>query len=191
MGFSEKIKKGVKTKAAFRCCRCQEIGIEVHHIIPQAQGGSDEFENAAPLCSQCHANFGSNPDKRKELALMRDWWYERVEKKFGKEDPRYAEMESNLSVLLSSQKETSESIVEIKSILAKYLDVLVSQIVPDNANKIISEIVNIGKPPFIPGSPCQMSGQPCPSQKCADGVMDVDPSESGVICNKCGLFIGA
>ena len=40
---------------------------------------------------------------------------------------------------------------------------------------------------FVPGSPCQMSGQRCPS--CGEGVMDVDASQSGVECNKCGLFI--
>jgi fido (protein-threonine AMPylation protein) len=42
---------------------------------------------------------------------------------------------------------------------------------------------------FVPGSPCQMSGQKCPS--CADGVMDVAENETGVECNKCGLFIPA
>lgn len=42
---------------------------------------------------------------------------------------------------------------------------------------------------FVPGSPCQMSGQKCPS--CADGVMDVAANETGVECNKCGLFIPA
>lgn len=40
---------------------------------------------------------------------------------------------------------------------------------------------------FVPGSPCQMSGQPCPS--CGEGIMDVDASKSGVECNKCGLFV--
>lgn len=42
---------------------------------------------------------------------------------------------------------------------------------------------------FVPGSPCQMSGQQCPS--CGVGVMDVDESQSGVECKKCGLFIPA
>jgi fido (protein-threonine AMPylation protein) len=42
---------------------------------------------------------------------------------------------------------------------------------------------------FIPGSPCQMSGQQCPS--CRDGVMDVSADEAGVICSACGLVIAA
>jgi len=42
---------------------------------------------------------------------------------------------------------------------------------------------------FVPGSPCQMSGQSCPA--CREGIMDVDGSGDGVECKKCGLFIPA
>jgi len=42
---------------------------------------------------------------------------------------------------------------------------------------------------FIAGSPCQMSGQNCPS--CREGVMDVAGGETGVECANCGLFIPA
>ena len=77
--FSEKIKKKVREKANFRCCRCQKISIEVHHIIPQKDGGGDDFDNAAPLCANCHADFGDNPRKRKEIRAMRDWWYKKCE----------------------------------------------------------------------------------------------------------------
>jgi fido (protein-threonine AMPylation protein) len=42
---------------------------------------------------------------------------------------------------------------------------------------------------FIPGSPCEMSGQSCPS--CKVGVMDIDPTGSGVRCGSCGLLIAA
>ncbi|HYD75078.1 Fic family protein [Ramlibacter sp.] len=42
---------------------------------------------------------------------------------------------------------------------------------------------------FMPGSPCQMSGQRCPA--CGEGVMDVSPGEHAVMCNVCGLEIPA
>lgn len=42
---------------------------------------------------------------------------------------------------------------------------------------------------FIAGSPCQMSGQKCPS--CKEGIMDIDTSGTGVECGACGLFITA
>lgn len=82
MPFSEPIKLQVKRNAAFRCCRCHEIGIDIHHIIPQSEGGLDTIDNAAPLCQNCHDRFGDNPQKRKELSQMRDWWYEIVKDKY-------------------------------------------------------------------------------------------------------------
>jgi len=76
MAFSEQLKLQVRRRAAFRCCRCHEIGIEVHHIVPQAQRGPNTEKNAAPLCPNCHTWFGGNSEKRKEISQMRDWWYE-------------------------------------------------------------------------------------------------------------------
>src|SRR5262245_51462399 len=82
MPFSQGLKDQVNRMAAFRCCRCHEVGIDIHHIIPQAQDGSDDIDNAAPLCQNCHSRFGGNPEKRREIRQMRDWWYEVVQEKY-------------------------------------------------------------------------------------------------------------
>ena len=76
VGFSEKVKLTVRKRAFFRCCICHEPFIEVHHIIPEAEGNDNSIENAAPLCARCHDLFGGNPDKRKRIKQMRDNWYE-------------------------------------------------------------------------------------------------------------------
>ena len=39
---------------------------------------------------------------------------------------------------------------------------------------------------FVPGSPCKMSGQKCPS--CGEGVMEIVGNETGIECNKCGIL---
>ena len=88
MAFSEALKAQVRGRARFRCCRCHEIGVEVHHIVPQAAGGSDEVDNAAPLCPSCHEKFGANPEKRKEIREMRDLWYEIAREKWPTADDR-------------------------------------------------------------------------------------------------------
>lgn len=75
MSFSETLKKKVRERANFRCCRCQEIGVEIHHIVPKSEGGLDTEENAAPLCPNCHSGYGGNTEKRKEIREMRDSWY--------------------------------------------------------------------------------------------------------------------
>lgn len=81
MSFSEKVKIEAKKKAGFRCVICQEPFVEVHHIVPQKEGGEDTINNAAPLCSRCHDLYGDNPSKRKQIRQMRDHWYEVMEKR--------------------------------------------------------------------------------------------------------------
>lgn len=77
MSFSESIKFSVRRKAHVRCCVCRQPGpVEVHHIIPQEEGGPDTEDNAAPLCPSCHEAWGANPTKRKFLRENRDNWYE-------------------------------------------------------------------------------------------------------------------
>ena len=61
--------------------------MEVHHITPQKDGGEDTFENAIPLCFDCHAEVGayntSHPKgvkfSKTELKRHRDNWYKCVE----------------------------------------------------------------------------------------------------------------
>lgn len=77
MSFSEQIKDNVRRKANFTCCFCMKNTnrVEVHHIIPEAEGGPDNEENAAPLCPNCHDIFGGNLNYRTEIIRRRDHWY--------------------------------------------------------------------------------------------------------------------
>lgn len=80
MAFSEEIKLQVKKKSDFRCVVCGEAFVEIHHITPQKENGSDTIENAVALCAHCHNIYGGNVRKREELIQIRDQYYERVEK---------------------------------------------------------------------------------------------------------------
>jgi hypothetical protein len=82
MAFSEAKKLAVKRKSHFRCVVCRTPGVEIHHIIPQAEGGEDSIENAAPLCPTCHEIYGANPTKRKFIIEARDFWYELCEREY-------------------------------------------------------------------------------------------------------------
>ncbi|MFT3762684.1 MAG: HNH endonuclease [Pseudoxanthomonas sp.] len=81
MAFSERTKLIAKNRSAHRCCICHAVFVEVHHIVPQELGGSDELDNAAPLCASCHDLYGGNPDKRKSVRQMRDRWWKSVEER--------------------------------------------------------------------------------------------------------------
>lgn len=81
MPFSENVKQKVKERAHFKCCLCRkQWATNVHHIIPQAEDGEDDEDNAAPLCPTCHDLYGANPDKRKFIRENRDFWYDLCER---------------------------------------------------------------------------------------------------------------
>jgi hypothetical protein len=81
--FSEETKRIARSKAHHRCVICQiEPFLDVHHIVPESEGGPDDLDNAAPLCAGCHDKYGNDPNKRKQIKEMREDWYRICEAKF-------------------------------------------------------------------------------------------------------------
>ncbi len=66
MAFSKGIKEAALVAAGRRCCLCTRfkgVRLEVHHIEPESTGGGNDFDNAIPLCFDCHADVGHyNPE---------------------------------------------------------------------------------------------------------------------------------
>ena len=61
------------------------MSLEVHHILPEEDGGTDAEDNAAPLCAGCHRSYGGNPYLRARIREMRDHWYDMCGQLFGLE----------------------------------------------------------------------------------------------------------
>lgn len=101
MAFSEKLKSEVRRKAHFACCLCKGMGVEVHHIISEAEGGLDTEDNAAPLCPTCHETYGGNPQKRKFIRETRDFWYEICDKRYASDADRIEELKKILENTVS------------------------------------------------------------------------------------------
>jgi hypothetical protein len=89
MPFPRSLKDQVLVKSRRSCCICHRflgVNIEVHHIKQESEGGSDEEDNAIPLCFDCHANVGHYDAKHpkgtkfgeSELKLHRENWYAKV-----------------------------------------------------------------------------------------------------------------
>ena len=148
MGFSEPTRKEVKEKAAFRCCRCQKIGVEVHHIIPEKYGGTDDIENAAPLCPNCHDDFGPNPEKRKAITEMTDWWYKRTKEMFGPPVIPEATIEELNENMIKWAKGLSDFDREIKPLLVKATQTVINTITPSTESEAVTGVFNMAIPPL-------------------------------------------
>lgn len=49
-----------------RCCICHRfcgVKMETDHMVPSAEGGTHEIENAIPVCFECHAEIHCYNDK--------------------------------------------------------------------------------------------------------------------------------
>src|SRR5260221_11617732 len=164
MAFSLQITNRVKEKAAFRCCRCQSIGIEVHHIIPQKHQGPDIFENAAPLCPNCHTWFGDNPQKRKEITQMRDWWYKRVDELYSPTVVNYQllnDINTKVEALTTNQ---DKALTVLKETLLKVATNTIEQMTAGTARITASGIANATVSPSSSRSPSvSPSASPSPS----------------------------
>lgn len=86
MSFSHSVKEEALVKSRRCCCICNEFAglyTNVHHIVPENQGGPDTIENAMVLCLRCHGEAGHYNDQHpignkysvSELIIHRDnWW---------------------------------------------------------------------------------------------------------------------
>ncbi len=139
MVFTEKTKLKVKNKAMFQCCRCRSTGVDVHHIERQRENGDDTFENAAPLCPNCHRWFGDNPTKKTEIRQMRDNWYETVERMYG---PNSSEIIPKIEQIDKKLNEHSTNLDEMKNILKEISNEAIDNMTLGTANVVASNITN-------------------------------------------------
>lgn len=80
----EKVSPGTRTRiinrdggACLRCGREEPAELEVHHILPVSQGGTNEDSNLATLCSRCHRAAHGGSKTSGEIAYpvadFREW----------------------------------------------------------------------------------------------------------------------
>jgi hypothetical protein len=130
MPFPESVKKEAKRRANYRCVVCQQPFVEVHHIIPDGEG-PDTVDNAAPLCGGCHHRYGGNPELRKQLREMRDWWWERCAATGHiTVDAGLAQRFDQLqSAMLQGQKRQDEVLSEVKTLVLQQISQVQQQVI--------------------------------------------------------------
>jgi len=86
MPFPPSVRRDALIASARHCCVCHRykgVKVEVHHIVPESEGGTNDLDNAIVLCFDCHTDAGhynpSHPRGTKfspeELREARDWWH--------------------------------------------------------------------------------------------------------------------
>ncbi len=80
MGFEESIQEEAKRCGNYRCSACQRHFVHVHYIVPPSEDGSEDLENAIPLCAFCHHRHSDDPGLRDKLREMRDAWWARCQR---------------------------------------------------------------------------------------------------------------
>lgn len=84
-GFNRKEVEDLLVACHRRCCICHRfcgVKMEIDHIEQRADGGSNEIENAIPVCFECHAEIHSYNDKHpkgrkftsREIKLHKGQW---------------------------------------------------------------------------------------------------------------------
>ncbi len=87
MPFNNEVKNRVLLWSDRHCCLCKKAcgaNIEVHHIVPEQDNGSNDIDNAIPLCFDCHGHVHQYSErhpvgtkyKTEELRNRREQVYE-------------------------------------------------------------------------------------------------------------------
>ena len=61
MGFTQEEAEKLLAETGRKCCICGRLhGVQLQHIVPPEEGGSDHIDNALPLCPNCHDEVHSH-----------------------------------------------------------------------------------------------------------------------------------
>ena len=89
MPFSQEVKTKAMVACGRYCVICHKFcgnNMEVHHIVAESEGGCNNYDNAIPLCFDCHAEVRQYDPKhpkgirftKEELVQHRDNWYKKI-----------------------------------------------------------------------------------------------------------------
>lgn len=126
MAFPESVKDEAKERAHYSCvwCRNTAVRLEVHHIVPDAEGGSDNLDNAVPLCPNCHSELDANPQLRTAIRKRRDWWWQKCAEEEEARPDAYADVEPILRRLDRNYEAVEQGLKPLETLKGNYLEYL-------------------------------------------------------------------
>lgn len=86
----------------YRCVECgngKEFGLDVHHIIPDSRGGTDEMWNLATLCSKCNGSISN-----RKIHPMKSWIGYKI----------YDEWKENKKIFFPTERNSNSNLNKLK-----------------------------------------------------------------------------
>jgi len=88
MAIPTKIADEILVRSARHCCICRKfrpLHLQIHHIIEQSEGGTDDIDNLIPICTYCHSDVHTKTQLTRrftsdELSMHRESVFELVNK---------------------------------------------------------------------------------------------------------------
>lgn len=72
--IDNKLRKAIYRRDGYRCALCDDVrGLQVHHIIRRAHGGSNDPANLITLCWRCHAEAHGTIIPERHTYSQNDW----------------------------------------------------------------------------------------------------------------------
>ena len=171
MAFEEPVREQAKRRGNYRCSTCQRHHVHVQYLAPPSAGGTEEIENAIPLCAFCHHRHGDDPGLRERLREMRDAWWVRCERI--REESGLIELNQALDRLradyFSEATPGADRVGELRDLLRHTLEYIEAEL---TRAATLSELVAAAA--AVSGSldffPCQACGYSVPSgtQTCSN-----------------------
>ncbi len=194
MPFGDPVRREARRRAHYCCCFCANPFVEAHHIIPQKENGPDTLENAAPLCANCHALFGGNPDLRKQIRERRDFWWALCAKDPNKPQAVLNERLTELWDRLpkdADQKAQAEFLEQARKVSAAFFHEVAVKLEDATAEKDFTKITGIPLPaPW--GLPMNATCPQCGGPASFVGVNPALPwANVSYRCEKHGAFYPA
>jgi 5-methylcytosine-specific restriction protein A len=63
-GFKAAARESILTRDGRRCYLCGGEAVQVDHVVPLAEGGSNDLDNGAAVCVPCHAAKSAREKRR-------------------------------------------------------------------------------------------------------------------------------
>lgn len=150
MPIPKKIKDKVIRKASYRCSRCQSLPVEVCHIIPRKDGGTDDIKNLIALCPNCHKMYDNGNINREQIISLKNWWLKQVEPSLN--SPYYQpELLRNIDfklkkIQMDNQqgiKNIQDELYDLKNTMRNLTDNLINSLNFKNISSAVSGIINL------------------------------------------------